>query len=85
MSILDNFEASLERSLPVRGQQTDSGFYMGMFFHHFISIVIDFIKLFKDSKYCQTFRVDMSYLTDSNWFILPASDSFRRPLCFKTV
>ena len=39
-SILDDFEASLERTL--RGQLTDSGLYMGMFFYHSIPIVIDF-------------------------------------------
>ena len=38
-SILDDFDASLERTL--RGQLTDSGLYMGMFFFTIFPIVID--------------------------------------------
>ena len=58
-SILDDFEASLERTL--RGQLTVSGLYMGMFFLPFSPSLLT-VKLYRDKSvvtitdYCQTSR-----------------------------
>ena len=72
-SILDDFEASLERTL--RGQLTDSGLYMGMFFTFLFSSLLT-SKLFRDKSvgiirlpYVMYHGIK-AYLTDANWFIL---------------
>ena len=72
-SILDDFEASLERTL--RGQLTDSGLYMGMFFTFLFSSLLT-SKLIRDKSvgiirlpYVMYHGIK-AYLTDANWFIL---------------
>ena len=74
-SILDDFEASLERTL--RGQLTDSGFYMGMFFTILFPSLLT-SKLFRDKSvgiirlpYAYViYHGIKAYLTDTDWFIL---------------
>ena len=57
-SILDDFEDSLERTL--RGQLTDSGLYMGIFFFHCIPVVVHY-KVIQGQVcgYCQTSICDI--------------------------
>ena len=59
-SILDDFEASLERTL--RGQLTDSGFYMGMFFTILFPSLLT-SKLFRDNLWVLS-DFHMSYTMD---------------------
>ena len=72
-SILDDFEASLERTT-LCGQLTDSGLYMGMFFTFFFSSLLT-SKLFRD-KSVGIIRLPYviyhgikAYLTGASWFI----------------
>ena len=72
-SILEDFEASLERTL--RGQLTDSGLYMGMILTISSPLLLT-VKSFRDKSvgivkipYVIYHGIN-AYLTDANWFIL---------------